>query len=29
VSQEQYAAWMAAFKAGDIDAANATLPAIT
>jgi cytochrome c oxidase subunit 2 len=29
VSQEQYAAWMAAFKAGDIDAANATLPPIT
>ncbi|MGN6487801.1 MAG: cytochrome c oxidase subunit II [Devosia sp.] len=29
VSKDQYAAWMAAFKAGDIDAANATLPPIT
>jgi len=29
VSQEQYAAWMAAFKAGDVDAANATLPALS
>jgi cytochrome c oxidase subunit 2 len=29
VSAEQYAAWLAAFKAGDADAANATLPAIS
>lgn len=29
VSAEQYAAWIAAFKAGDADAANATLPAIS
>jgi cytochrome c oxidase subunit II len=29
VSKEQYAAWIAAFKAGDADAANATLPPIT
>jgi len=29
VSPEQYAAWIAAFKGGDIDAANATLPAIS
>ena len=29
VSPEQYAAWIAAFKAGDIDAANATLTPIT
>ena len=29
VSQEQYAAWIAAFKAGDVVAANATLPAIS
>jgi cytochrome c oxidase subunit 2 len=29
VSPEQYAAWIAAFKGGDIDAANATLPPIT
>jgi len=29
VSQEQYAAWIAAFKGGDIDAANATLTPIT
>jgi len=29
VSQEQYAAWIEAFKAGDADAANATLPPIT
>jgi cytochrome c oxidase subunit 2 len=29
VSAEQYAAWIAAFKAGDVDAANATLPAIS
>ncbi len=29
VSAEQYAAWIAAFKGGDVDAANATLPPIT
>lgn len=29
VSPEQYAAWIAAFKGGDIDAANATLTPIT
>jgi cytochrome c oxidase subunit 2 len=29
VSKEQYKAWMEAFKAGDIDAANATLPALS
>jgi cytochrome c oxidase subunit II len=29
VSQEQYTAWMTAFKEGDVDAANATLPPIT
>lgn len=29
VSAEQYAAWIAAFKGGDIDAANATLTPVT
>ncbi len=29
VSKDQYAAWMEAFKGGDIDAANATLPPVT
>jgi cytochrome c oxidase subunit 2 len=29
VTQDQFAAWMAAFKAGSIDDANATLPALT
>ncbi len=29
VTQQEYAAWMAAFEAGNIDDANATLPPIT
>jgi len=29
VTKEEYAAWMAAFEAGNIDDANATLPALT
>ncbi len=29
VTKEEYAAWMAAFKAGTVDDANATLPALT
>ena len=29
VTKEEYAAWMAAFQAGTIDDANATLPALT
>jgi cytochrome c oxidase subunit 2 len=29
VSQEEFAAWMAAFEAGSIDDANATLPALS
>ncbi|MBK8085835.1 MAG: cytochrome c oxidase subunit II [Devosia sp.] len=29
VTQQEYAAWMAAFEAGNIDDANATLPALT